>query len=216
MRILLLGAPGVGKGTQAKRLCERFNIPHISTGDMLREAIKAGTTLGKQAKSIMDAGQLVSDGIIIGLVKERLAAPDCEHGFLFDGFPRTLAQAEATTSSGVELDHIIEIFLDEEEIVKRITGRRLHPSSGRLYHIEYNPPQMEGKDDITGESLIQRDDDTESTVRERLRVYHEQTAPLVAYYEKMSNSSEGVGYHRIDGTGTMDEVFNQIVLRIDK
>src|SRR5690554_2255019 len=178
MRLILLGAPGAGKGTQAQFICERFNIPQISTGDMLRAAVKEGSELGVKVKEIMTSGGLVSDDIIIALVKERITQPDCENGFLFDGFPRTIPQADAMKEAGVKLDHVLEIAVEDEEIVKRLAGRRVHPGSGRVYHVEYNPPKEAGKDDVTGEALIQRDDDRESTVRNRLAVYHEQTAPL--------------------------------------
>src|SRR6056300_58581 len=185
MRIILLGAPGAGKGTQAAFLCKQYGIPQISTGDMLRAAVAAGTELGNKAKAIMDTGGLVSDDISIGLVKDRIAQPDCEAGCLFDGFPRTIPQAQAMVDAGISIDHVIEIAVDDEEIVGRLSGRRVHPGSGRIYHVDHNPPQTAGVDDITGEPLIQRDDDLEETVRKRLAVYHEQTQPLVDFYKTL-------------------------------
>jgi adenylate kinase len=202
MRIILLGAPGAGKGTQAAFLCEHHGIPQISTGDMLRAAVKAGTELGIKAKTIMDEGGLVSDDIIIGLVKERLNDPDCSTGCLFDGFPRTIPQAEAMVDAGIAIDHVIEIDVDYEEIVSRISGRRVHPSSGRVYHMQHNPPVSEGVDDVTGEPLIQRDDDAEDTVRHRLTVYEEQTRPLVGFYQQLS----GPSYHCINGMDSVEGV----------
>ena len=186
MKVLLLGAPGAGKGTQAQFITREFNIPQISTGDMLRAAIKAGTPLGLEAKKIMDAGGLVRDDIIIGMVKERIAQPDCAHGFLFDGFPRTLAQAEAMVAAGVDLDAVVEIDVPDAAIVERMSGRRVHLPSGRTYHVKYNPPKVSGKDDETGEDLVQRDDDKEETVKKRLAVYHEQTEVLVDFYSKLT------------------------------
>lgn len=206
MRIILLGAPGAGKGTQAKFLCDHFGIPQISTGDMLRAAVAAGSELGQQAKAIMDAGGLVSDEIIIGLVKDRVAQPDCAKGCLFDGFPRTIPQAEAMVSEGIAIDHVIEIDVDDEEIVERLSGRRVHPGSGRVYHVTHNPPKMDGVDDETGEPLIQRDDDREDTIRKRLSVYKEQTQPLVAFYKAL----EGPSYHCVAGVGTVDEITHRI------
>ncbi len=206
MRIILLGAPGAGKGTQAKFLCEHFSIPQISTGDMLRAAVAAGTELGQQAKAIMESGGLVSDDIIIGLVKDRLTQPDCENGCLFDGFPRTIPQAEAMVDAGIEIDHVIEISVDDEAIVSRLSGRRSHPGSGRVYHIEHNPPRVPDVDDETGEPLIQRDDDKEETVRHRLKVYAEQTQPLVAFYRDL----EGPRYHRVEGVGSVDAISAEI------
>lgn len=213
MRLILLGAPGAGKGTQAQFICERFNIPQISTGDMLRAAVKEGSELGLKVKEIMTTGGLVSDDIIIALVKERIAQPDCENGFLFDGFPRTIPQAEAMKEAGVKIDHVLEIAVDDEEIVKRLAGRRVHPDSGRVYHVEYNPPKEPGKDDVTGEPLIQRDDDRESTVRNRLSVYHEQTAPLVDYYQQWAkeDSAAAPAYHRVVGVGSVDEITGQVL-----
>ena len=183
MKLILLGAPGAGKGTQAAFICQKFGIPQISTGDMLRAAVKAGTPLGLQAKAVMEAGGLVSDDLIINLVKERIAQPDCAQGFLFDGFPRTIPQAEAMKSAGVNLDHVLEINVPFEAIIERISGRRSHPASGRIYHVTFNPPKVEGLDDVTGEPLIQRDDDKEETVKKRLDVYSQQTRPLVDYYQ---------------------------------
>lgn len=208
MRVILLGAPGAGKGTQARFICERFGIPQISTGDMLRAAIKAKSPLGLKVKAVMDAGQLVSDEIIIGIVTERIQADDCVRGFLFDGFPRTIPQAEALRDAGVTIDNVLEIVVEDEEIVKRVSGRRVHPGSGRVYHVLYNPPKEDGKDDITGEPLVHRDDDSEETVRKRLAVYHEQTRPLVRFYTEMADSSsvEGPRYSRIDGVGSVERV----------
>ncbi|TDR52458.1 adenylate kinase [Halomonas ventosae] len=213
MRLILLGAPGAGKGTQAQFICERFNIPQISTGDMLRAAVKAGSELGLKVKEIMNSGGLVSDDIIIALVKERISQPDCANGFLFDGFPRTIPQAQAMKDAEVKIDHVLEIAVDDEEIVKRLAGRRVHPGSGRVYHLEYQPPKEEGKDDVTGESLIQRDDDRESTVRNRLAVYHEQTAPLVDYYRQWAKEDPEAApeYHRVEGVGSIDDITAQVI-----
>lgn len=206
MQIILLGAPGAGKGTQAKFLCEHFNIPQISTGDMLRAAVAAGTELGKQAKAVMDTGGLVSDELIIGLVQDRLRQPDCANGCLFDGFPRTIPQAQSMVEAGIVVDHVIEIDVDDEEIVGRLSGRRVHPGSGRIYHVMHNPPKVEGIDDVTGEPLIQRDDDKEGTVRKRLEVYKQQTQPLVDFYKAL----EGPRYHRVMGVGSVEEITAQI------
>ena len=208
MRLILLGAPGAGKGTQAAFICQRFGIPQISTGDMLRAAVKAGTAMGVAAKKVMDAGGLVSDDIIIGLVKERIAQPDCTNGFLFDGFPRTIVQADAMKTAGVNLDVVLEIDVPDAAIIERMSGRRVHQPSGRSYHLKYNPPKVAGKDDVTGEDLIQRDDDREDTVRKRLEVYQSQTRPLVDYYEKWSQTGapDAPKYRRISGTGTVDEI----------
>ena len=203
MRIILLGAPGAGKGTQAKFIMEAYGIPQISTGDMLRAAVKAGTPLGLKVNEIMTSGGLVSDDIIIDIVKERISQEDCQSGFLFDGFPRTIPQAEALTASGVKIDHVMEISVDDDEIVARLGGRRIHPASGRVYHIDYNPPKKEGFDDVTGEPLIQRDDDKEDTVRKRLDVYHDQTEPLVSYYTEVDTS---VKFSKISGVGAMEEI----------
>ncbi len=213
MRLILLGAPGAGKGTQAQFICERFKIPQISTGDMLRAAVKEGSELGLKVKEIMTSGGLVSDDIIIALVKERIAQPDCENGFLFDGFPRTIPQAEAMKDAAVKIDHVLEIAVDDEEIVKRLAGRRVHPGSGRVYHVEYNPPKEAGKDDVTGEALIQRDDDQEATVRNRLAVYHDQTAPLVDYYQQWAkqDAAAAPAYHRVEGVGSVDEITRQVI-----
>ena len=212
MRLILLGGPGAGKGTQANFIKEKFGIPQISTGDMLRQAVKDGTELGKEAKKYMDAGQLVPDDVIIGLVKERIKEPDCEKGFLFDGFPRTIPQAEAMKEAGVKIDYVVEIAVPDEEIIKRMSGRRVHLPSGRTYHIIYNPPKVEGKDDVTGEPLVQREDDKEETVRKRLEVYHAQTEPLVDFYKKWeaSGDPDAPKYIRIDGVGTVEEIKERI------
>ena len=205
MRLILLGAPGAGKGTQAQFITEKYGIPQISTGDMLRAAVKAKTELGVKAKTVMDAGGLVSDDIIIGLVKERIKQADCANGFLFDGFPRTIPQAEAMVDAGVDLDHVVEIAVEDDDIVARLSGRRVHPGSGRIYHTEHNPPKREGLDDETGEPLVLRDDDQEDTVRRRLEIYHSQTRPLVSFYRSMSGP-RAPAYHRIEGVGSMDEI----------
>jgi adenylate kinase len=207
MRIILLGPPGAGKGTQAQFICQQFAIPQISTGDMLRAAVAAGSDLGLQAKSIMDAGGLVSDDIIIALVKERLTKSDCANGCLFDGFPRTIVQAQAMIDERITIDYVLEIAISDEEIIKRLSGRRVHPGSGRVYHIDYNPPLQSGLDNETGEPLMQRDDDLEATVRNRLGVYHEQTRPLVDFYRNV----EEVSYHQLDGVGAVDEVTRSIL-----
>ncbi|MEM0514549.1 adenylate kinase [Pseudoalteromonas sp. YIC-827] len=209
MRIILLGAPGAGKGTQAQFLMDKYGIPQISTGDMLRAAIKEGTPLGLEAKKVMDAGQLVSDDIIIGLVKERVAKADCENGFLLDGFPRTIPQADAMKENGIAVDHVIEFDVADEVIVERMGGRRVHPGSGRVYHVVYNPPKVEGKDDVTGEDLIIRDDDTEETVRKRLAIYHDQTKPLVDYYQGEADAGN-TQYHKINGTQAVETVSQQL------
>jgi adenylate kinase len=205
MRLILLGAPGAGKGTQAKFISEKFRIPQISTGDMLRAAVKAQTPLGIEAKQVMDAGGLVSDDVIIGLVKDRIAQADCVNGFLFDGFPRTIPQAQAMVNADVTIDHVVEIAVDDEEIVARLSGRRVHPGSGRVYHVLFNPPTREGLDDVTGEPLVLRDDDAEETVRKRLQVYHEQTSPLVNFYQDMKGEA-APRYHRVMGVGSVDEI----------
>lgn len=210
MRIILLGPPGAGKGTQAQFICEAFGIPQISTGDMLRAAVSAGSELGEKVKSVMDSGALVSDEIIIELVKERIQAPDCVNGFLFDGFPRTIVQAEALGAANVEIDVVLEISVPDEEIVKRMVGRRVHSGSGRTYHVEYNPPKKAGFDDVTGEELIQREDDKEETVRERLSVYREQTQPLIGYYSDKANNSN-LRYVKVNGLGAVDEIQSEIV-----
>ena len=207
MRIILLGPPGAGKGTQAQFICQHLKIPQISTGDMLRAAVAAGTDLGNQAKAIMDSGGLVSDDIIVGLVKERLLEDDCAAGCLFDGFPRTIPQAQAMVDEDIAVDHVLEIAVSDEEIIKRLSGRRVHPGSGRVYHVDYNPPSEEGRDDQTGEALVQRDDDREETVRKRLTVYHEQTRPLVDFYRELSS----VHYHRLEGVGAVEDIAAQIM-----
>ncbi len=216
MKVLLLGAPGAGKGTQAQFIKEAFKIPQISTGDMLRAAVKAGTTLGIEAKKIMDAGGLVRDDIIIGLVKERIQEADCANGFLFDGFPRTLAQAEAMKDAGVVLDFVVEIDVPDEVIVERMSGRRVHMASGRTYHLVYNPPKVAGKDDETGEDLIQRDDDQAETVQKRLNVYHEQTEVLVDYYGKQSVETGLPGYIKVDGTQDVNEVKEHVLAQLQE
>jgi adenylate kinase len=209
MRVILLGAPGSGKGTQAQAITEKFRIPQISTGDMLRAAVREGTPLGLEAKKIMDAGQLVSDDIILGLIKERIQAEDCRNGFLLDGFPRTIAQADGLAAMGVAIDRVVEFVVDDEEIVKRMSGRRVHPASGRVYHVVFNPPREEGKDDATGEPLIQRDDDREATVRKRLEVYHDQTKPLVGYYRRKAEQGP-VKFASIDGIGSVDAIRDRL------
>ena len=211
MRVILLGAPGAGKGTQAKFITEKFGIPQISTGDMLRAAVKAGTPLGLEAKAIMDAGQLVSDDLIINLVKDRIAQPDCAKGFLFDGFPRTIPQAEALVTAGIELDAVVEIAVEDEEIVQRIAGRRVHEGSGRVYHVVYNPPKVEGLDDATGEPLVQRKDDTEETVRHRLSVYHQQTKPLVAFYQNLEAQQGKPKCSHIEGVGSVEAITAKVM-----
>ena len=210
MRIILLGPPGAGKGTQAQTLTKAFSIPQISTGDMLRAAIKAGTPLGMQAKAVMDEGKLVSDEIILGLVKERITADDCANGFLFDGFPRTIPQAEALVAAGIDIDAVVELQVPDEKIVKRMSGRRVHLASGRTYHIVYNPPKVEGKDDVTGEDLVIRADDQEDTVRSRLEVYHKQTEPLVAFYKDLA--SKGKTYYlELDGDRPVETIADEMV-----
>ena len=208
MRLILLGAPGAGKGTQAAFLCKRYGIPQVSTGDMLRAAVKAGTPLGLAAKKVMDSGALVSDEIIIGLVKERIAQPDCANGFLFDGFPRTIAQAEAMRSAAVKIDVVLEIDVPDQSIIERMSGRLFHIPSGRSYHVLFNPPKVDGVDDVTGEPLIQRDDDKEETVRKRLQVYQAQTRPLVEYYSRWAATGDAAAprYRKIDGTGSVDAI----------
>jgi adenylate kinase len=211
--VILLGPPGAGKGTQAQFICDQFAIPQISTGDMLRAAVSAGSDLGKRVKSVMDSGALVSDDIIIELVKERIAAPDCTNGFLFDGFPRTIVQAEALEAADVDIDVVLEITVPDEEIVKRMSGRRVHAGSGRTYHVEYNPPQKPGIDDETGEQLIQRDDDKEETVRERLSVYREQTQPLIGFYSNKSDNSS-LRYITVDGLGAVSDIQQEVIRRL--
>jgi len=209
MKIILLGPPGAGKGTQAESICQRYDIPHISTGNMLREAIDAGTKLGLEAKSLMDAGILVSDEVIVGLVEERISSPDCSMGFLFDGFPRTIPQAEALVQRGIAIDAVVEIDVPDDDIINRMSGRRMHPASGRNYHIIFNPPQVEGKDDATGEDLIQREDDKPDTVRDRLKVYQDQTSPLIEFYSSLSSSGP-LNYIKVSGTSTPKEVSENI------
>jgi adenylate kinase len=218
MRLILLGAPGAGKGTQANFIKEKFNIPQISTGDMLRAAVKAGTPMGMAAKQVMDAGGLVSDDIIIGLVKERLKQADCQNGYLFDGFPRTIPQADAMKEAGVPIDYVLEIDVPDTEIIERMSGRRVHPASGRTYHVRFNPPREEGRDDITGEELLQRDDDHEDTVRKRLKVYHEQTEVLVDYYNKWAQSGQpgAPKYRRIEGVGPVEEIRDRAFAALEK
>lgn len=217
MKIILLGAPGVGKGTQAQFITEKYDIPQISTGDMLREAVKAGTELGKKVKSVMDSGALVTDDIIIDLVKERITQPDCGNGFLFDGFPRTIPQAQALLDENIRIDCVIEIKVPDDEIITRLSGRRVHLDSGRVYHVAYNPPTVEGKDDVTGEPLIQRDDDKEDTVKERLNVYRRQTEPLVEFYSNLAaDENNDLAYYAVEGTGTTDEIKNRILTILDE
>lgn len=218
MRLILLGAPGAGKGTQANFIKEKYNIPQISTGDMLRAAVKAGTPLGMEAKKVMDAGGLVSDDIIIGLVKDRLKQADCANGYLFDGFPRTIPQADAMKEAGVAIDYVLEIDVPDEAIIERMSGRRVHPASGRTYHIKFNPPKVKGKDDLTGEDLIQRDDDKEETVKKRLSVYHEQTEVLVDYYNKWALSGElgAPKYRKILGVGPVEAIRDKAFAALEK
>lgn len=217
MRVILLGPPGAGKGTQAQFIIEKYGIPQISTGDMLRAAVKAGSELGLQAKSIMESGGLVSDQLIIDLVKERIQEPDCVNGFLFDGFPRTIPQAQALLDAGIGIDYVIEVYVEDEEIVSRLSGRRVHEASGRVYHIDHNPPRQEGVDDVTGEPLVQRADDSAETVRNRLSVYHEQTEPLVAFYTDLQNTSPSAPlYVRVDGVGELDAVQQRLMAALEK
>jgi adenylate kinase len=210
MRVILLGAPGAGKGTQATFITKQFDIPQISTGDMLRAAVKAGTELGLKAKSVMDSGGLVSDDLIIGLIKDRLSQPDCANGCLFDGFPRTIPQAEALKNAGLAIDHVVEIKVDDEEIVQRISGRRVHEGSGRVYHTIHNPPKVEGLDDVTGEPLVQRKDDVEETVRHRLSVYHAQTEPLVEFYKKLEEKDGTPKFSSIPGVGSVEQITSKV------
>lgn len=209
MRVILLGAPGAGKGTQAQFIMEHFGIPQVSTGDMLRAAVKEGSPLGLKVRDVMASGQLVSDDLIIALVKERIARPDCARGFLFDGFPRTIPQAEALRNAGITIDHVVEIDVPDGVIVERLTGRRVHPGSGRVYHVTHNPPRVSGRDDQTGEELVQREDDREETVRQRLEVYHSQTAQLVGYYGAQSDGT--TRYHRVGGVGAVDSIRAQVL-----
>lgn len=217
MRIIMLGAPGAGKGTQAKFLTEHFKIPQISTGDMLRAAVKAESELGKQVKEVMASGGLVSDDIIIALIEERTKKPDCANGYLLDGFPRTIPQAEALKSQGIAIDYVVEIAVDDEEIVSRLSGRRVHEGSGRIYHIKFDPPKVEGKDNETGEPLIQRPDDKEETVRKRLKIYHDQTAPLVDYYQGWASTQPAAApkYVHVKGIGSMDDIRNAIMSQLN-
>ncbi len=217
MRLILLGGPGAGKGTQANFIKEKYGIPQISTGDMLRAAVKAGTALGMEAKGYMDSGGLVPDEVIIGLVKERIQEPDCEKGFLFDGFPRTIPQADAMKEAGVPIEAVVDIDVPDDEIIKRMSGRRAHLASGRTYHIIYNPPKEEGKDDVTGEPLVQRDDDKEETVKKRLDVYHDQTEPLIDYYKKWEATGEAAApkYCHINGVGSLEDITKQIFTALD-
>lgn len=211
MRVILLGAPGAGKGTQARFITEQFGIPQISTGDMLRAAVKAGTELGLKVKDVMEKGGLVSDDLIIALIEERLTQADCAKGFLLDGFPRTIPQAEALKKAGVTLDKVLEIAVEDEEIVQRLSGRRVHPNSGRVYHVEHNPPKTAGKDDVTGEDLIQRDDDKEETIRKRLAIYHDQTKPLVDFYQALGATEGKPSYACVAGVGTVDEIAAKVL-----
>jgi adenylate kinase len=217
MRLILLGPPAAGKGTQAAFICERFGIPQISPGDMLRTAIKEGRPLGVAAQKVMGAGGLVSDDIIVALVKERLTQPDCAHGFLFDGFPRTIPQAEAMKDAGVKIDVVLELDVPDDAIIERMSGRRVHLASGRTYHLKFNPPKLDGRDDLTGEPLIQRDDDKEETVRKRLQVYHRQTRPLVDYYSRWTATGDAMAprYARIDGTGTVEQITERVMGALD-
>jgi adenylate kinase len=217
MRIILLGSPGAGKGTQARFIAKKYNIPQIATGDMLRAAVAAGTPLGLVAREVMESGKLVSDDIIISLVTERLQQSDCQQGFLFDGFPRTLVQAEALKSAGIKIDHVVEIFVPDDEIVRRMSGRLVHLASGRVYHTDHHPPKVAGLDDVTGEPLISRPDDEQETVRKRLEVYHQQTAPLLAYYKSWSEQpGSGLEFAQISGVGTLDEVQQRIVDALER
>lgn len=213
MRVILLGAPGAGKGTQAQFIMQQFGIPQISTGDMLRAAVKEGTPLGVKAKSIMEAGGLVPDDLIIDLVKKRIEESDCAKGFLFDGFPRTIPQAQALLDAGVSIDHVVEIHVKDEEIIKRLSGRRVHPGSGRTYHVEHQPPRQAGLDDVTGEALVQRDDDKEETIRKRLAIYHEQTEPLVDFYQQLiaNNVSDAPAYTKVEGVGSVEDIRSQVM-----
>lgn len=215
MRIILLGGPGAGKGTQGDLICRHYGIPKISTGDMLRAAVAAGSPLGRAAKGVMDAGGLVSDDIILGLIEERVRAADCAAGFLFDGFPRTIPQAEGLARIGVTIDKVIEIAVDDEEIVKRMSGRRIHPASGRTYHVVFNPPRVPDRDDATGEPLVQRDDDREATVRNRLAVYHEQTEPLIEYYSRAAAADAKVAFKRVEGVGSVESISEKIFDALD-
>jgi adenylate kinase len=213
MRLILLGAPGAGKGTQAAAICRKYDIPQISTGDMLHAAVRAGNVLGQRAKKYVDAGQLVPDALIVGLVKARIAQPDCANGFLFDGFPRTIPQTEAMEQSGVDVDYVVELDVDNDEIIRRLSGRRVHPASGRTYHIRFSPPKVPDKDDVTGEDVIQRGDDKEETIRTRLGIYHEQTTQLAEYYSAWAATGDprAPRYRKVDGSGSVDEVRDRIL-----
>ena len=213
MKIVLLGPPGAGKGTQAETLCKTFSIPHISTGNMLREAVEEETDLGLEAKALMDAGILVSDEVIVGLVEDRISKADCEKGFLFDGFPRTIPQAQALVNRDIFIDAVVEIHVPDEDIIERMSGRRMHPGSGRNYHVIYNPPRIEGKDDLTGEDLVQREDDKPETVKDRLEVYQKQTAPLINFYSEISEQDE-LKYVKVSGTSSPEEVSNEILNKL--
>lgn len=216
MRIIMLGAPGAGKGTQAQFITERFGIPQISTGDMLRAAVKSGSELGQRVKAVMETGALVSDDIIIALIEERVKQPDCAKGYLLDGFPRTIPQAEALKDQGIAIDYVVEIAVDDEEIVHRLSGRRVHEASGRIYHVKYDPPKVEGKDDETGDTLVQRQDDKEETVRKRLEIYHAQTEPLIGYYHDWFNKDPEAApkYVRVEGVGSLDDIREQILSQL--
>jgi adenylate kinase len=215
MKIILVGSPGSGKGTQAQFICQRYNIPQISTGDMLRAAVKAGSALGFKVKSIMDSGALVSDDVILELIRERIQLPDCKNGFLLDGFPRTLAQADGLAEMGISLDYVLVIDVDDEEIIKRLSGRRVHPDSGRIYHIEFKPPQNDGVDDETGEPLIQRDDDQVDVIKQRLEVYHQLTEPLINYYSDKADNDSSLTIAMVQGTGSVDEITGKIQMALD-
>jgi adenylate kinase len=215
MKIILVGSPGSGKGTQAQFICKRYSIPQISTGDMLRAAVKAGSPLGLKVKSIMDSGALVSDDVILELIRERIQLPDCKNGFLLDGFPRTLAQADGLAEMGISLDFVLVIDVDDEEIIKRLSGRRVHPDSGRIYHIEFNPPQNDGADDETGEPLIQRDDDQVDVIKQRLQVYHQLTEPLINYYSDKARNDSSLTVASVQGTGSVDEITGKIQTALD-
>jgi adenylate kinase len=218
MKIMLLGMPGAGKGTQSQFLTEKYRIPQISTGDMLRAAVKSGSPLGREAKEYMDKGQLVPDRVVIELVKQRVKKKDCANGFIVDGFPRTIAQADALHAAGIDFDYVIEFDVSDDEVLKRLSGRRVHPSSGRTYHVTYHPPKVAGKDDVTGEPLVQRPDDTEETVKARLKTYHRQTKPLIDYYEQLARSgSPGVPrYIRVDASGSVERIRNQLLSALDR
>jgi adenylate kinase len=216
MKIILLGPPGAGKGTQANYIKQEFNIPQISTGDMLRAEVRAGTPRGMELKKIMDAGELVSDELILDIIKVRITADDCRNGYLFDGFPRTVAQADGMMSNNIDVEYVVELWVEDEEIIRRMSGRRIHPQSGRSYHVLFNPPRQEGKDDVTGEPLIQRDDDSEATVRKRLQIYHTQTSPLIHYYSELARTggARAPKYYRIGGDGTVEQIRDEIISRL--